>query len=98
MPPAVSVLPGASRLGTSTHWTIGIVIAAVLACTAPVHAQPNFDDIFLDADADAFDPGLAIGEAFPAIRALYDGQEIDNIDVFMRDKGAVFLAVRSADW
>ncbi len=76
-----------------------VLTAALLLVAQPSVAQErDFSKIFLDEDSDTFDPGLAIGEQFPAIRALYDGREIDNIDVFMRDKGAVFLAVRSADW
>ncbi len=59
---------------------------------------PNLDEMFITEDNDGFDPGLAIGEQFPAIRALYDGEEISSIDGFMGDSGAIFIAVRSADW
>jgi hypothetical protein len=58
----------------------------------------NPDDVFIDADTDDFDPGLPVGAQFPAIRALYQGQEINDIDQFVRDKGAVFIANRSVDW
>lgn len=68
-----------------------------LPCAAQRPAL-NPDDVFIDADTDSFDPGLPIGAQFPSIRALYQGQEIDDIDRFIRDKGAVFLANRSVDW
>jgi hypothetical protein len=64
----------------------------------PLQAQPNLDNMFLEADADQFDPGLPIGAQFPVIRAIYDGQEINNIEQFFGDKGAVFIANRSVDW
>ena len=56
------------------------------------------ENMFVSSDADNFDPGLPISAQFPAIRALYEGQEITGIDRFIRDKGAVFIAVRSVDW
>lgn len=59
---------------------------------------PNPDDVFIAADTDDFDPGLPIGADFPPIRALYQGQVITDIDQFIRDKGAVFIANRSVDW
>ena len=59
---------------------------------------PSPEDVFISADTDSFDPGLAVGEQFPSIRALYQGQEISDIDAFIRDKGAVFIAQRSVDW
>ena len=55
-------------------------------------------NMFVSSDTDSFDPGLPIGAQFPAIRALYQGQEITGIDQFIRDKGAVLLANRSVDW
>ena len=55
-------------------------------------------NMFISNDTDDFDPGLPIGAQFPAIHALYQGDEIAEIDQFIRDKGAVFLAIRSVDW
>jgi hypothetical protein len=43
-------------------------------------------------------PSLPVGAQIPPIRALYQGEEITDIDQFIRDKGAVFLANRSVDW
>ena len=55
-------------------------------------------DMYVAADTDNFDPGLAIGEYFPNIKAQYQGQEITSVDRFIHDKGMVFIANRSADW
>ena len=55
-------------------------------------------DMFVEADTDDFDPGIAIGSAFPAIRAHYQGQEINDLQPLIHDKGMVFIANRSADW
>jgi len=55
-------------------------------------------DMFIAEDTDNFDPGLAIGTPFPAIRATYQGKEITDVRPFIHDKGMVFIANRSADW
>ncbi len=84
---------------TLTRYLIaGIAAAGLLALMQPLQAQPNLDNMFLEADTDQFDPGLPIGAQFPTIRAIYDGQEINNIEQFFGDKGAVFIANRSVDW
>lgn len=78
-----------------------IAIAGGYAVIAPLLAQQrasNFDDIFIAEDTDSFDPGLPVGAQFPPIRALYQGREITEIDQFVGDKGAVFIANRSVDW
>ncbi len=58
----------------------------------------RFANMFVSEVSDAFNPGVQIGERFPAIRALYQGEEITNIDRFIRDRGAIFIAARSVDW
>ena len=55
-------------------------------------------DMFIAADTDNFDPGLAIGETFPDIRAIYQGRELTSVGEFVHDKGMVFITNRSADW
>ena len=55
-------------------------------------------DMFVSADNDSFDPGLAVGDTFPAIKATYQGQQIADVSAFVHDKGMVFIANRSADW
>ncbi len=78
---------------------LGVVgVLAVAAVGLFVFIQYSLSNMFLTEDTDGFDPGLAIGETFPSIRAVYEGREIGDIDAFMRDKGAVFIAVRSVDW
>ena len=58
----------------------------------------RFADMFIAEITSDFNPGLQIGDQFPAIRALHEGEEITSIDRFIRDKGAIFIAMRSADW
>ena len=58
----------------------------------------RFADMFVTEITDDFNPGLQIGDQFPAIRALYEGEEVMSIDRFIRDKGAIFIAARSVDW
>ena len=81
---------------------VAALVALSQAWEARLMAQqrpaPNLDDMFISEDTDAFDPGLPIGEQFPPIRALYRGEEVSSIDRFMGEKGAIFIANRSADW
>ena len=65
----------------------------IAALEAPMTAN-----MFITEDSDSFDPGLAVGAPFPAIRASYQGREITDIDQFIQDKGAIVVANRSADW
>ena len=58
----------------------------------------RFANMFVSEVTDTFNPGLRIGARFPAIRALYEGEEITTIDRFIHDRGAIFIAVRSVDW
>ena len=55
-------------------------------------------NMFVSEVTDTFNPGLQIGARFPAIRALYQGEEITTIDRFIHDRGAIFIAARSVDW
>ena len=58
----------------------------------------KFAYMFITDITDEFNPGVQIGDQFPAIRAMYAGEEINTIDPFIRDKGAIFIAARSVDW
>ena len=79
--------------------TVAIAVVAGHSFVTELAAQPrDLGDIFLSEDNDSFDPGLSVGATFPEIRALYQGQEITNVDEFMGDRGLAFFAVRSADW
>ena len=75
----------------------GIATAGLLA-SGSLLAQPNLNDMFLEQDTDNFDPGLSIGEPFPAIRAIYSSEEITSPERFMGERGLALFAVRSADW
>ncbi len=87
---------------------LGLPFAAVMLDTPPIKLfggkviglleGPVTGGMFVSEDTDGFSPGLPIGARFPAIRALYMGQEITSIEQFMGARGAVFVAVRSADW
>lgn len=84
---------------------LGLPIAAVMLDSPPtelfggkVAGLLADGGMFVAEDPDAFSPGLPVGARFPAIRALYQGREIAGIDQFMGARGAVFVAVRSADW
>lgn len=55
-------------------------------------------DMFVEEDADSFDPGPAIGTAFPQIMATYQGREISSLQEFQAPNGLVFVATRSAEW
>ena len=55
-------------------------------------------DMFVAADTDGFDPGLPIGNRFPPIEAVYQGDTVRDVSTFIQDKGMIFVANRSADW
>ena len=87
---------------------LGLPFAAVMLDAPPIKLfggkvialleDPVTSGMFVSEDTDTFSPGLAIGARFPPIRALYQRQEINSIDRFMGERGAVFVAVRSANW
>jgi len=77
---------------------MALMAALAQAWSPQLMAQPNLDEMFIAEDTDGFDPGLAIGDQFPPIRALYQDEEISSIDGFMGERGAIFIANRSADW
>ena len=73
-------------------------VAAVPEMPEFLELSGNFSNMFITDITDDFNPGLRVGDQFPAIRAMYQGEEITNIDPFIRDKGAIFIAARSVDW
>ena len=87
---------------------MGLPFAAIMLDNPPTElfggkvigllADTGTSDMFVSEDPDAFNPGLPVGARFPAIRAFYQGREITGIDQFMGERGAVLVAVRSADW
>lgn len=56
------------------------------------------DSMFVDADNDAFNPGIDTGEDFPLLMAVYQGQTVSDLRSFVGDKGMIFIASRSVDW
>ena len=55
-------------------------------------------DMFVARDTDAYDPGIAVGTALPALRARYQGKEVTQLGDFMGAKGLVLFVNRSVDW
>lgn len=55
-------------------------------------------NMFVARDTDSYDPGVAVGQAFPAIRARYRDRELTDIDEFMGRRGMVIFVNRSVDW
>jgi len=55
-------------------------------------------DMFVATDADAFDPGIAIGSSFPSVQATVEGQVVTDASQYAGPNGIVFVANRSVDW
>lgn len=55
-------------------------------------------DMFVTEDTDSFDPGLEVGDVFPAIDAQYMSKNIRSINAFAGSRGTVFVVSRSLDW
>ena len=80
---------------------IVVAVASVYLFRAPLQEmalEKMLANMFVSADTDAFDPGLAIGDRFPALLAEYQGQTITDMGEFISDKGMIFMANRSVDW
>jgi hypothetical protein len=78
-----------------------VVAAGVYLLRAPLKEraiEKMVAEMFVSADTDSFDPGLAIGDRFPLLLAEYQGQEITDMGEFISDKGMIFIANRSVDW
>ncbi len=54
--------------------------------------------MFIERDTDSYDPGIAVGQVFPAIRAHYQDREVASIGEFMGARGMVIYVNRSVDW
>ena len=55
-------------------------------------------NMFVAKDTDSYDPGLAVGETFPAIRARYQDRVVTGIGELMGPRGMVIYVNRSVDW
>ena len=78
-----------------------LVGTGVLVFQEPLK-QVAFDvltqDMFLAEDRDAFDPGLPLGTALPAVNATLAGRSITDLSEFAGPNGMVLIANRSVDW
>jgi hypothetical protein len=85
---------------------IGLATLGVLAVGAYAFREPLLAfaidrltaHMFVARDDDAFDPGIATGEPFPAIRARIGGRELTRLDEFSGEKGLAVFVNRSVDW
>lgn len=55
-------------------------------------------DMFVAADTDPYDPGVALGERLPSLLALHQGAEVTDLAAFVGENGVVLYAIRSVDW
>jgi hypothetical protein len=55
-------------------------------------------NMYVSADNDPYDPGVAIGQPMPAIHALVDGREVTGVSDLMGARGLVIFVNRSVDW
>jgi hypothetical protein len=55
-------------------------------------------DMFVAADAAMLDIGVPVGEPFPQIRAVHDGQTVASVAEFRGPNGLVVIANRSVVW
>lgn len=55
-------------------------------------------NMFVAADTDAFDPGIAVGSSLPALRAMHAGKEVTGLDGMAGTRGTLLVVNRSVDW
>ena len=59
-------------------------------------------NMFVEQDADAFDPGIAVGQLFPTLNARLtngaNGRQVTDIGEFMGSRGVLVFVNRSVDW
>lgn len=80
---------------------LAVLAAGLYLFRAPlleVAANQLTANMFVTADSGNFDPGIAVGQPFPAIHADYAGETVRDVTQFAGTNGLVFLANRSADW
>ncbi|HET6471513.1 MAG TPA: hypothetical protein VFG38_06700 [Pseudomonadales bacterium] len=89
------------------RWLIGIAGAiALVAIGGYVFREPLMNaliervtaNMYVSKDAYPFDPGRAVGERLPPLRALYRGREIADVGALMGAKGLALYVNRSVDW
>jgi hypothetical protein len=55
-------------------------------------------DMFVDSDTDTYDPGVAVGQQLPPLRALWNGRELTSVGELMGKRGLLLFVNRSVDW
>jgi peroxiredoxin len=55
-------------------------------------------DMFVASDTDDFNPGIKVGETFPAINATYNAAVVSDLEQFSGSNGTVFVVSRSLVW
>lgn len=55
-------------------------------------------NMFVAKDTDSYDPGVAVGQVFPVIRARYQDRVVTGIGELMGPRGMVIYVNRSVDW
>ncbi|MFU8816751.1 MAG: hypothetical protein ACNA7W_15490 [Pseudomonadales bacterium] len=85
----------------TTVVVVALVGAGLFAFRGPllsVGADLLTADMFVSADAAEFDPGLALGERFPAVAAVHDQRVVTDVAEFLGPNGLVVFANRSVVW
>jgi hypothetical protein len=55
-------------------------------------------NMFVPGDQDSYDPGPAIGQRLPTLRATYQNREVTQLEQFAGPNGTVLYINRSVDW
>jgi hypothetical protein len=86
-------------IGTAALLVVaGVAIYAFRAPLIEAVADRMTAHMFVARDTDAYDPGVALGQAFPPIHARYQNREVTDIGEFMGTRGVVVYVNRSVDW
>ena len=55
-------------------------------------------NMFVPGDQDPYDPGPAIGQRLPTLRATHQNREVTQLEQFAGPNGTVLYINRSVDW
>ena len=95
----------AKKAGIAIGATLAVALVAGYVFRAPLQeamAAGITADMFVERDTDKFDPGVAVGQVFPALNArLTDraqSRQVTGISEFMGTRGVVVFVNRSVDW
>ncbi len=85
---------------------ITLLVLAAIAGSLYAFRQPLMEamtegitsNMFVAADTDAYDPGVAVGASLPPLLATYNGAEVTDLGAFMGERGIALYAIRSVDW